>query len=167
MFFFHIKIAIILLTTRERYATSNSFMPLKQPQQPHSPTKNFPQQSKGHANILLQPWYIFNSKNIPYDGNKFLLCYIFRQIPHVVSIWKKEHPTSLLSKICLCRDNPIFLLLKVSLCSYFFILFRITYLYLRITQARKHALKPRADVKRSPKHGYQWPHKKDLYPPNI
>ena len=27
------------------------------------------------------------------------------------------------------------------------------------------ALKPRADVTRSPKQGYQWSHKKDLYPP--
>ena len=27
------------------------------------------------------------------------------------------------------------------------------------------ALKPRADVPSSPKQGYQWPHKKDLYPP--
>ena len=26
------------------------------------------------------------------------------------------------------------------------------------------ALKPRADVTRSPKQGYQWPHKKDLCP---
>ena len=39
---------------------------------------------------------------------------------------------------------------------------------LRLTQARKHAkgstlaLKPRADVIRSPKQGYQWPHKKGL-----
>ena len=37
-------------------------------------------------------------------------------------------------------------------------------------QARKHAsestlaLKPRADVTRSPKQGYQWPHKKDMCP---
>ena len=30
------------------------------------------------------------------------------------------------------------------------------------------ALKPRTSVTRSPKQGYQWPHKKDLYPsPNI
>ena len=29
------------------------------------------------------------------------------------------------------------------------------------------ALKPRGDVIRSPKQGYQWPHKKDLCPPNI
>ena len=41
------------------------------------------------------------------------------------------------------------------------------------TQARKHAskstlaLKPRADVTRSPKQGYQWPHKKDMCPPKI
>ena len=41
-------------------------------------------------------------------------------------------------------------------------------------QARKHAserstlaLKPRADVTRSPRQGYQWPHKKDLCPPKI
>ena len=40
-------------------------------------------------------------------------------------------------------------------------------------QARKHAsestlaLKPRADVTRSPKQGYQWPHKKDMCPPKI
>ena len=27
------------------------------------------------------------------------------------------------------------------------------------------ALKPRADVTRSPKQGYQWPHEKDLCPP--
>ena len=27
------------------------------------------------------------------------------------------------------------------------------------------ALKPRADITRSPKQGYQWTHKKDLYPP--
>ena len=40
------------------------------------------------------------------------------------------------------------------------------------TQARKHAsegstlaLKPRADVTRNPKRGYQGPHKKDLSPP--
>ena len=38
-------------------------------------------------------------------------------------------------------------------------------------QARKHAsestldLKPRADVTRSPKQGYQWPHKKDMCHP--
>ena len=41
---------------------------------------------------------------------------------------------------------------------------------LRITEVRKHAkgstlaLKPRADVTRSPKQGYQWPHEKDLCP---
>ena len=29
------------------------------------------------------------------------------------------------------------------------------------------ALKPRGDVTRSPKQGYQWPHKKDLCPPKI
>ena len=29
------------------------------------------------------------------------------------------------------------------------------------------ALNPRADVTRSPKQGYQWPHKKDLCPPKI
>ena len=29
------------------------------------------------------------------------------------------------------------------------------------------ALKPRADVTRSPKQGYQCPHKKDLCPPNT
>ena len=41
-------------------------------------------------------------------------------------------------------------------------------------QARKYAsegstlaLKPRADVTRSPKQGYQWPHKKDMRPPKI
>ena len=40
-------------------------------------------------------------------------------------------------------------------------------------QATKHiwettvALKPRADVMRSQKQGYQWPHKKDWYPPNF
>ena len=45
---------------------------------------------------------------------------------------------------------------------------------LRITQARKHAkkgftlaLKPRVDVTRTPKHGYQWPHEKDLCPPKF
>ena len=45
---------------------------------------------------------------------------------------------------------------------------------LRITQARKHtkkgstlALKPRVDVTRSPKQGYQWPHERDLCPPKI
>ena len=43
---------------------------------------------------------------------------------------------------------------------------------LRITQARKHtgdslALKPRADITRSPKQGYQWPHEKDLSLPKI
>ena len=27
------------------------------------------------------------------------------------------------------------------------------------------ALKPRGDVTRSPKQGYQWPHEKDLCPP--
>ena len=39
-------------------------------------------------------------------------------------------------------------------------------------QVRKHvskestlALKPRADVTRNPKQGYQWPHKKDSCPP--
>ena len=43
---------------------------------------------------------------------------------------------------------------------------------LRITQVREHtkkgstlALKPREDVTRSPKQGYQWPHEKDLCPP--
>ena len=41
-------------------------------------------------------------------------------------------------------------------------------------QATKHAskgstlaLKPRGDVIRSPKQGYQWPHKKDSFPPKI
>ena len=29
------------------------------------------------------------------------------------------------------------------------------------------ALKPRGDVTRSPKPGYQWPHKKDSCPPKI
>ena len=29
------------------------------------------------------------------------------------------------------------------------------------------ALKPRGDVTRSPKQGYQWPHKKDSCPPKI
>ena len=29
------------------------------------------------------------------------------------------------------------------------------------------ALKPRGDVTRSPKQGYQWPHEKDLCPPKI
>ena len=29
------------------------------------------------------------------------------------------------------------------------------------------ALKPRGDVTRSPKQGYQWPHKKDLRPPIL
>ena len=29
------------------------------------------------------------------------------------------------------------------------------------------ALKPRVDIARSPKHGYQWPHKKDLCPQKI
>ena len=29
------------------------------------------------------------------------------------------------------------------------------------------ALKPRGDITRSPKQGYQWPHKKNLYPPKI
>ena len=45
---------------------------------------------------------------------------------------------------------------------------------LRITQVRKYAsegstvaLKPRADVTRSPKQGYQWPHKTDLCPPKV
>ena len=45
---------------------------------------------------------------------------------------------------------------------------------LMITQARKHAkkgssiaLKPRADVTRSPKRGYQWPDKKDFCPSKI
>ena len=37
----------------------------------------------------------------------------------------------------------------------------------RITQARKHALKPGADVTKSPKQGYQWLHEKDLCPPKI
>ena len=37
------------------------------------------------------------------------------------------------------------------------------------TQAREStlALKPKADVTRSPKQGYQWPHEKDLCPPKI
>ena len=42
------------------------------------------------------------------------------------------------------------------------------------TQTRKRtsekftlALKPRADVTRSPKQGYQWPHKKDSYPTKL
>ena len=44
---------------------------------------------------------------------------------------------------------------------------------LRITQVRKDtkgstlALKPRADITRNPKQGYQWPHKKDLCPPKV
>ena len=45
---------------------------------------------------------------------------------------------------------------------------------LRITQAKKHAkrgstlaLKPRADITRSPKQGYQWPHKNDLSSKNL
>ena len=29
------------------------------------------------------------------------------------------------------------------------------------------ALKPRGDIARSPKQGYQWPHEKDLCPPKI
>ena len=29
------------------------------------------------------------------------------------------------------------------------------------------ALKPRADITRSPKQGYQWPHKKDMCPTKI
>ena len=29
------------------------------------------------------------------------------------------------------------------------------------------AFKPRADVTRSPKQGYQWPHKKDMCPPKF
>ena len=29
------------------------------------------------------------------------------------------------------------------------------------------ALKPRGDITRSPKQGYQWPHKMDLCPPEI
>ena len=29
------------------------------------------------------------------------------------------------------------------------------------------ALKPRADITRSPKQGYQWPHEKDMCPPKI
>ena len=29
------------------------------------------------------------------------------------------------------------------------------------------ALKPRGDITRSPKQGYQWPHKKDSCPPKI
>ena len=43
-----------------------------------------------------------------------------------------------------------------------------------IKQARKYAskkatlaLKPRVGISRSPKQGYQWPHKKDLSPPKI
>ena len=42
------------------------------------------------------------------------------------------------------------------------------------SQARKHArdkcslaLKPRADITRIPKHGYQWPHEKDLCSPKF
>ena len=31
----------------------------------------------------------------------------------------------------------------------------------------KEGLKPRADVTRSPTRGYQWPHEKDLCPPNF
>ena len=44
---------------------------------------------------------------------------------------------------------------------------------LRIIQAGKHArdppwaLKPKADITRSPKQGFQWPHEKDLCPPKI
>ena len=44
---------------------------------------------------------------------------------------------------------------------------------LRITKVRKDAksstlaLKPRADVTRSPKQGYQWTPEKDLCPPNF
>ena len=44
---------------------------------------------------------------------------------------------------------------------------------LTLTRSTKHAcegstltLKPRGDVIRSPKQGYQWPHKKDSCPPN-
>ena len=29
------------------------------------------------------------------------------------------------------------------------------------------ALKPKEDITRSPKQGYQWPHKKDLCPPKL
>ena len=38
---------------------------------------------------------------------------------------------------------------------------------LRRCRVRVEALKPRADVTRSPKQGYQWLHKKDLCPPKI
>ena len=31
----------------------------------------------------------------------------------------------------------------------------------------KESLKPRGDVARSPKQGYQWPHEKDLCPPKF
>ena len=38
---------------------------------------------------------------------------------------------------------------------------------LRITQARKHTRDPLGFEIRSPKQGYQWPHKKDLCPPKT
>ena len=36
-----------------------------------------------------------------------------------------------------------------------------------VNKAAHSTLKPRGDITRSPKQGYQWPHKKDLYPPNF
>ena len=36
-----------------------------------------------------------------------------------------------------------------------------------VNKAAHLALKPRGDITRSPKHGYQWPHNKDLCPPNF
>ena len=42
----------------------------------------------------------------------------------------------------------------------------LTFMPLASTNKAAHsALKPRGDVTRSPKQGYQWPHKKDLRPP--
>ena len=41
------------------------------------------------------------------------------------------------------------------------LLFCLELLFFKIT------LKPREDVTRSPKQGYQWPHKEDLNPPKI
>ena len=45
----------------------------------------------------------------------------------------------------------------------------ISHMPLAMLSANKavHSLKPRGDVTKSPKQGYQWPHKKDLYPPKI
>ena len=40
-------------------------------------------------------------------------------------------------------------------------------MYIMYTYTKALALKPRKDITKSPKQGYQWPHKKDLSCPNF